>query len=285
MRYGWRSGRRPPDGDRQPARLASGPHKSAAVYNRYSIRPALVREECLIHDNGMVARGKRPELPDTDEGHEQRLRLADERARRVLEASLASRPDVVSMGMRVNMLIDKRDGSVDSVSFPTMDWEALGYLAMESRPFTLAREEVQFEKVARSLRRFATTEPQQVMSAQLDRLREQSGHPRMYFYMARRTDGQELIPGGTTDAKVGDRVLYSQLVHADDESDLLQHIDTDTQGWALAGMVGDWVALIAHYQWITHMIRPDLCPHLSSWAGTPRTIFERLGVTVEETEE
>lgn len=229
----------------------------------------------------VTSRRTQPELPDTDAGHETRLRRANERANLVLGTALASKAEVTSMGTQFKILLDAR-GSPSSFSFPTVDeQEALGFLAMRARPFTLAREEIYFEKVANSLRRFARTDAHRIISDQLHDLRNHCGKPRMRLFTAQVNVG-DLIPGGTTDAEVADRVLYSQLVHADDASELLQHVDTTMQQWALAGMVGDWVALISQQQWVTHLIRPDICPQPATWAGTPRTIFERLGGQVED---
>ncbi len=130
--------------------------------------------------------------------------------------------------------------------------------------------------------RFSTAAPELTMSEQLKLLWMNCARPRMYVYVGRMTDGEELIPGGTNNAEIGDRVLYSQIAHADDATELLQHIDTDTQLWALASLVGDWVAVIAHQQAVMHMVRPDLCSEIVEWPGSPKTIFDRMGVVPQE---
>lgn len=181
------------------------------------------------------------------------------------------------MGMRLKVVLP---GGVPH--FPTPDADALTVLAVRARVFTLKTEQIQFEKVHASLRRFAEGGPWQRMVDQLVRLREDCGRPRLYFYAADLETGDELIRDGTDSQAIGDRFLYSQIVHADDESDLLGHIDTDMQLWSLAGLVGDWVALIAHQEWLIHKVRPDLCPQPTGWAGDQKTIFRRLGGQIFE---
>jgi hypothetical protein len=93
------------------------------------------------------------------------------------------------------------------------------------------------------------------MSNQPLRIRERAPAARLYMYVSH--EGQDLLPGGAPDAQIADRVLYSQLVHAEDASELLDHVQAPLQQWALAGMVGDWVAIIAHQQDVLQLVRPD----------------------------
>lgn len=219
-------------------------------------------------------------LADDDAGHEERLRRGQKRTEQVFEAPLALNPGVTTMGTSVQLRLAAADGQVASLEMPAPDRAELGYLAMMARPFTLEREQIHFRRLVTSLMRFAASDFQRTMSDQVLRLWDTVPAARLYMHAA--TAGEELIQGGTTDRQVADRVLYSQLVHADDAESLLGHIDSQTQLWSLAGMVGDWVAIIAHQQLVLFTIRPDLCPVLVEWPGTPRTVFERFGAPVKE---
>jgi hypothetical protein len=222
-----------------------------------------------------------PRLPDTDAGHEERLKRIQRRTLAVLCAPLAQDPEVVTIGTRITVGVDSRDGFQQPSVLCAPDPVQLAYLAMLARPFTLEREEIHFRRIASSLKHFAATAPQQAMTEQLLHLWGRVPVTRAYMYAAKA--GEELLPGGAMDGQVADRVLYSQLVHADDASALLDHVEAPFQQWSLAGMVGDWVAIIAHQQAVLKLVRGDLCPELATWPGTPTTIFERWGLHVQET--
>lgn len=198
----------------------------------------------------------------------------------MLRTPLAQDPGVTTMGTQITFYLGTEDASLKSFEMPVPDRVQLGYLTTLARPFTLPSEEIHYKRIARSLLYFATTDVQYALSEQLVSIWDQIPVSRTHLFAAQA--GVELLPGGATDGQVADRVLYSQLVHADDARDLLQHVDTQSQQWSLAGMVGDWVAIIAHQQHVLRMVRPDLCPALTAWPGTPTTLFERWGVEFEE---
>lgn len=221
-------------------------------------------------------------MADTDEGHAERLRRTQERSHAVLSSDLALSPGAPMLGMQLtmNLMVHLATGSshIEGLRHELPDRSSLELAAVKARPFTLQQEAIYGPDVADSLLRFATLEEQQRAAEQLKRLWTEQPFKRMQFF-SQTTDGTPLLPeAGAWNSEIGDRVLYSQLVHADDASELLSQIDDDHQLWSLASVVGDWLAIIAHQQMILHWVRPDLCPQPTSWAGSPTTVFERLGV-------
>lgn len=228
-----------------------------------------------------------PKVARDDAGYEDRIRRADARTVAALETSLAQDKSVLEMGMNlnVNLRFNRTTGEQLSpeIAVDLVDMERLGYLAAMLRPFQLSSEAIYFGDVIKGLRRFADTETKRLMVEQLPRLWEVCRRDRLTTFVAHREHG-ELIPGGVGDATVADRVLYSQVVHADDATDILRHISTEWQQWSLAGLVGDWTAMAAHQQYVARLVRPDLIPELTNWAGDARTIFRRFGFETTATE-
>jgi len=228
-----------------------------------------------------VAR-QQSKLPETDEGHAERLRRAQERSHDVLTLDLAQAPDAPTLGMQLtmNLVIHRATGSshVEGLRHEVPNKPALERAAMYARPFTLRQEAIYGPDVAESLSHFSTLDEQRRASEQLKRLWKEQPFNRAQFF-SQAMDGTSLLPkAGVWNGEIGDRVLYSKLVHADDARELLSQIDDDHQMWSLASVIGDWLAIIAHQQMILQWVRPDICPELSCWAGNPTTIFDRLGV-------
>ena len=220
-----------------------------------------------------------PELSNDAHGHEERLRRAQERSVKVLSCKAAQAEDATTMGMKLEVDLVMPTGLAREIRMPAPDAEELAVAAMLARPFTLAREAIYGPDVSRSLVEFATTDEQRLMCEQVGRMWRSLPRSRMTLFAAK-VDGTPILPeGGVDDGKVADRVIYSQLVHADDASDLLDHIDTAQQQWSLAGLVGDWLAVVAHQQALLHWVRPDLCERVTAWPGTPQAVFDRWGVT------
>jgi hypothetical protein len=164
--------------------------------------------------------------------------------------------------------------------WPSPDTEQLAYAATLARPFTLERAVIYGPQVSESLLRFATSRGQRVMCKQVARIWEGLPLNRMKTLAASLVDGTPILPEeGVWDGEVGDRVLYAELVQADDARTVLDHIDEAQQQFSLAGIVGDGLAIIAYQQALLHRVRPDVCESGTPWAGTPRTIFDRMGVT------
>lgn len=226
-------------------------------------------------------------LPRDDQGYDERIRRADERTGKALSSSLAQRPAVVKMGttLRLDFILDhstqERSGEL---SIELVDNEALAILATKLRPFVLERESIYYRGLIKGLRRFADTDQNKIQVEQLLELWDMCSRSRMTARVSSAKKGQ-LIPGGAGGYEIADRVLYSQIVHADDASDILEHISEEWQQWTLATLVGDWAATVAHQQYVMHCVRPDLVPELTKWAGDYLTIFRRFGLETKQFEE
>lgn len=195
----------------------------------------------------------------------------------VLACRAAQDPAAPTMGMTFTVLLDSA-GVLRELRWHKVDTEQVAVAAMLARPFSLKGETVHGAKVAASLRQFASTSEQVLMCEQLRRIWQMLPLKRMKTFKAY-ADGTQILPReGVWNSDVADRVLYSQMVHADDARALLDHIDTEEQQWSLAGLVGDWLATIAHQQALLHWICPGVCASATPWAGTPMTIVDRLGV-------
>lgn len=224
--------------------------------------------------------GRQPaKLPHSKEGHSQRLRRVQDRSEKVLKSPLAQRAQALWMGAQFRIL---GIGTAQvRQEFSSVDWCELAYTGAVARPFTLRTEDIYYADVAAGLTYFAVSEEQRVMCTQVSRMWKELPGKRMKTFAQTRSGVPLLPPGGVWDGEVGHRVLYSQVVHADDAQAVLGHIDSEQQAWSLAGLVGDWVAIVAHQQALLHWVRPDLCSHVTSWAGTPDWVFTREGLKPE----
>lgn len=235
-------------------------------------------------NNDKEAPRRPPKLPHNDVGYEKRVIRSNARIQQALETSLAQDPQVITMGTQVHvfMHVNKKKGKqVDcEIRLDEIDPEKLAFLAIKLRSFLLKSEDIYYNDTIKALCRFAKNDQQKRFIEQLKPLWKACSRSRMFTFAAN-AQGEELIPGGAGDAHIGDRVLYSQLIHADDESELLDHIGADWQQWSLAALVGDWTAMVAHQQHVMRLIRPDLIPKRTAWAGNALTIFKRFGYGVE----
>lgn len=230
---------------------------------------------------------KQPELPDTDEGHAERLRRAAKRSQAVLNTGLAQATLAPNLGMVFHLTfqesVETGATAITELRRDHVDRPLLDQAATLTRVFTLGQEGIHGPKVAQSISLFATTDHQRFLADQLKRMWEAQPFPRTYLMKS--IGGTSVTPiGGISDSTIGDRVLYSELVHADDASTVLEPVDDDEREWALSCLVGDRVALISHQEWLINAVRPDICPSPTPWAGDHVTIFRRLGARIESEE-
>lgn len=239
----------------------------------------------LRGDGMRVSRKKPPPLPDNDEGHTERLRRAVDRSRRVLGTKLAQYAIAPKLGTEIHLSIQLNARTsaqwISNVRRDHVDRALLDQAAALTRVFTLDKEEINGCKVAESILRFASSSDLRRYATQLGEMWK--AQPFTRTFMMKELGGRQVTPpGGISDSIIGDRVLYSDLVHADDSSDVLEHVSDEEKAWSLSGLVGDRMALIAHQEWLISCVRPDICEAPTPWAGDHTTIFRRLGGLVEE---
>lgn len=229
--------------------------------------------------------------PKTPEGDTSRITNAARRCRQVLETKVAQRDDAPRLGMTFNFDIVLNRRSADAVWTPTdfglPEIESLAYTANKARPFSLQNDEIMFTKVRKSLRNSPHEEWHSQALKQIVRMWEDAPFPRYTHFKS--VDGVPVLPEGdgpgvATNALVGNKYFYSEIGHSHDASHILDHIDTPLQLQDFAGLVGDWMAIVAHQELLIHEIRPDICPELTQWAGDPETIYMRLDVHRPDTE-
>lgn len=224
---------------------------------------------------------KKTKFPDSDEGHTDRLKLSAKWCKKVLSSSLAQDTRAPELGTKFHLTFEKDqktgESTVVSMRRETVDRAQLDQAATLARIFTLRRDGIHGTEVARSIARYASTEHQKFMASQLEEMWE--AQPFTRTYMMKTVGGRSVTPpGGVPDGAIADKVLYSELLHADDASEVLEHVSDEDQEWSLMGLVGDWFALISHQEALICSVRPDLCPSPTVWAGDQVTIFRRLGV-------
>lgn len=216
-------------------------------------------------------------IPRGSEGDKRRIELAATRCKRVLTSTVAQDERCIRMGMqmKINMIPNEETGtnSIDlNFGSGLMDEELMEIALTRARPFMLGSENIYYVRVLESLRR--GTQDKHLLE-QCDNLQyafEQVPFNRMQFFVADTETHTKLIPDGVTNAVVADRYNYSELAHADDAEDVLKHIKQPMKLFSLASSVADHIAVLAALESLIHRIFPDVCPELTSWAGSPETV-------------
>lgn len=212
--------------------------------------------------------------------HEERLRQANRRCEIVLSSTLAQSQDVLEAGSKIVVWVDVNTREPGRIDFrpASVGIDAVAVAAAKARVFTLKSEDIHFSKIIAALRALSP-DPRygDILDGLQDRW-ERAPVDRSTTFV-RNIDGTGLPASGVTDGRIANRVLYSEIVHADDAAAILDHISDEQKQWALTGMVVDWVCLVAQTQHLMHLIRPDVVPSLTSWTGTPTSLFERWGAT------
>lgn len=224
------------------------------------------------------------EFANDPEGWRGRLRLASEWSQKVLSTSLARGEGVERMGMHLGANFEYHpEGGSRIVGMHLKDVptrEELIPAIMWARPFVLKSESIYWKEVVRSLRGLVGNAPASVEVEQVEHIWSRQPFRRVVYLKATES-GENLLPeGGVDGGHVAERLLYSQFVHADDASDILDHVDEDAQLWNLAGMVADWIATLSYQERVIQLVAPEVVPELTVWAGNQMTIFERMGAKV-----
>ncbi|QCR53849.1 hypothetical protein C1N80_09870 [Brachybacterium sp. SGAir0954] len=224
---------------------------------------------------------QQPTQLETDDDHAMRLRRAVERSRIALTCSLAQSPSAPALGTRLHVTFSRSEETGEflpsGIRHDQVDREQLEVAATRARVFTLWKDGLHGTEVAKSIAHFAT-DPDHVQMCETLTGWWRAGRFNRATVMASQ-DGRALTPpGGVGSAMVARSVLYSELWHADDVSEVLNGVDSEFQLWSVAGLVGDWLAVISYQESLIMSVRPDLCASLTLWGGTPTTILRRLDV-------
>lgn len=229
-----------------------------------------------------MARSNDRDLPDTDEGHLRRIDLAMERCRVVLSSDFAqSEVSPIAGVPKFTLMMQKRLGETEfqPTSFKRVDEPAplpqLIQVLITSRVFVLGREQLHWQKLAGSLRRFTDDDRLRLGIDALSELWERYLSTRYNFHVS--GPGVEDFPKeGVTDGKIADRYMYSQIAHSDDAHAILDEVDDREQIQALTTLAGDCAGIVSFQEKLISDIFPERYPEITSWAGDPRSIFYRL---------
>ncbi|WP_417288496.1 hypothetical protein [Corynebacterium variabile] len=228
-------------------------------------------------------RRKPPDLPDTDDGHRTRVERALERCRLVLSLEFAQSEGAVTAGLpefKVE-IVPGADGAAPHVSMVNRtDTRVSRSVVMDTagtaRVFLLSQEEVHYKKLIKSLRRFAKTEIQFAAVEQLERLWLNSRSNRYRIEVIDPNGVTQFPEDGAWDGDIADRVVYSQFAHADDASNILDHVGDVEQLQAVTTLAGDLVAIVAFQEAVILQIFPELGSELTHWQGDPNAIQRRF---------
>lgn len=227
---------------------------------------------------------KMRKFADDPDGWRGRLEVAAERSRRALSTSLARDPRVENMGMQMGLdLKYDPDHGIRVIGMTHKDIPELDDLTAPitwARPFLLKKEAVYWENIVDALRKLSDGSAAAIEVEQVGQI--WSKHPfKRVSYLKSTESGENILPeGGVDGGLVANRLLYSEIVHTDDSSEILDHIDNGAQMWNLAGMVADWLATLSYQERVIHMVAPEVIPKMTEWAGNQKTIFDRMGVEV-----
>lgn len=234
----------------------------------------------------MGQKSKKSVLGIGPEFDDRRIKLAARRCHEVLSSALAQDDRCIKMGMEFNLNIITENGVMVGIkdfdlssSLPNVD--SIDAVATRVRVFMLRNENLYWKKVLDSLRRKDQKRKYERQIESLAGLFSIVPFSRMEFSKVNTETGEELIPGWLDNAFIGDRYAYSKVFHADDEIDLLDEFENSELLFAYASFVGDMLAMVAALESCIHLVCPENCKELTSWAGNPRIINYRAGLDRE----
>lgn len=204
----------------------------------------------------------------TAEKHLQTLRLFKRRAEGIFGCELAQREDALKLGQQfhMNLVVDKRTGASGFQGFRQViaPKEQVAYALTLIRPMTLTKkgDRLAWVTVLTALEFFCPDERVEVR----EKLRELRGF--WAGYPARR---MRIMQGPSDPAADGARIdawdneiarkfLYGDLVHGDDNAELLDALGDDQVVFSASAMAADGFMLINNTYQVLHWLRPDIAP-------------------------
>lgn len=198
--------------------------------------------------------------------HDQTLRLFKRRADDLFECSLAQREDSLELGQQLHMKlrVDKETGRtlVTELRQAIPPKEQVAYALTLLRPLTLKKDRLAWPKVLNALEQSSSG----AAGAHVQMLSElrtawDSYPARRMRIMQAPIDSIDAEP--TVDAwdnEIARKFLYGDLVHGDDNSDLLDALGDDQVVFSAAAMASDGFRLVNNTYQLMHWLRPDVAP-------------------------
>lgn len=208
--------------------------------------------------------------------HIQTLRLFKRRADEVFSCGLARRDDASKLGqqLHMNFVTDKTTGesSLHDIRQVIPPKEQVAYALTLIRPLTLSKkgDRLAWANILASLA-FSCPSEDAVNMQRITELREGWKN-----YPARRMRiMQEPIdpdaPGPRIDAwdnEIARKFLYGDLVHGDDNAELLEALGDDQVVFSAGAMASDGFILINNTYEVMHCLRPDIAPEHAYFSRT-----------------
>lgn len=198
--------------------------------------------------------------------HEQTLRLFKRRAEDVFTCELAGREDALKLGQQLhfNLVIDKTTGEshVEGLRMTIPPKEQVAYALTLIRPLTLAKDRLAWSRVLDALEAFRSAADGTNLT-RIEELRAAwSSYPqRRMRIMQGPVDPASPAPRvDSWDNDIARKYLYGDLVHGDDNAELLDALGDSQVTFAASAMASDGFILVNNTYEVAHSVRPDIVP-------------------------
>lgn len=200
--------------------------------------------------------------------HTQTLRLFKRRADELFSCELARRDDAMKLGqqLHMNLVVDKATGksSLRELRQVIPPKEQVAYALTLIRPLTLTKkgDRLAWVTVIAALEHFCPADDSN-RAEHLAQLRESwAKYPvRRMRIMQAPIDPE--APGARVNAWDNDiarMFLYGDLVHGDDNAELLDALGDDQVVFSAGAMASDGFMLVNNTYQVMHWLRPDIAP-------------------------
>lgn len=198
--------------------------------------------------------------------HERTLELFERRARSIFDCELARRDDALEMGKQLQLTVKHapaEKSSIQELSMVVPPKESVAYAMTLIRPFTLNNDRIRYSNVMSALRYFIPEDSGSIEEV-IDGLNlawEEYPFRRMQTTHSQVGPDNILSPEiSAWDNHIARKFLYGDLVHGDDNAELLDALGEEQVVFAASAMVSDGFILVNNTYQVLHELRPDLAP-------------------------
>lgn len=198
--------------------------------------------------------------------HDQTLRLFKRRGDDLFACALALRDDALELGQQLHMTlrVDKATGqtSVTELRQVVPPKEQVAYALTLLRPLTLKSDRLAWPKVIDALAQ-CSANAAGARSEEIAELRaawDLYPAPRMRIMQAPIDPASGDPSVDAWDNEIARKFLYGDLVHGDDNAELLDALGDDQVIFSAAAMASDGFRLVNNTYQVMHWLRPDIAP-------------------------
>jgi hypothetical protein len=198
--------------------------------------------------------------------HEQTLRLFKRRAEDIFGCELAHRADALKLGQQIhfNVVVNKKTGErhVEGLRMASPPKEQVAYALTLIRPLTLVRDRLAWSGVLDALKAFC---PDEIKgnAVRINDLRtawSSYPQPRMRIMQGPVDPDADGLRIDSWDNDIARKYLYGDLVHGDDNAELLDALGDLQVTFAASAMASDGFILVNNTYEVMHELRPDIAP-------------------------